>query len=75
MMSNAVLAGALTAAYLTILVLHLNPGFPLTVPAVAPLALVMALTYGLTAAVLFFLLIVLPVAAALSLLASKAGAL
>ena len=30
MLSNSLIAGALASAYLTILVLHLNPGFPLT---------------------------------------------
>ena len=59
MLSNSVIAGALTSAYLTILVLHLNPAFPLTVGAVAPLALVMAVAYGITVAVLFFGLIVI----------------
>ena len=58
MLSNSLIAGALASAYLTILVLHLNPAFPLTVGAVAPLALVMAVAYGITIAVVFYGLIV-----------------
>lgn len=59
MLSNSLIAGALTSAYLTILVLHLNPAFPLTPGAVAPLALVMAAAYGTTVAVVFYGLIVI----------------
>ena len=59
MLSNSMIAGALAAAYLTILVLHLNPAFPLTITAVAPLALAIALAYGVNLAVGFYILIVL----------------
>ena len=59
MLSNAVIAGALASAYLTILVLHLNPAFPLTLDALAPLALVMGLAYGVNIAAVFYALIVL----------------
>ena len=58
MLSNALIAGALASAYLTILVLHLNPAFPLTIAAVAPLALVMGVAYGLNLAAVFYALIV-----------------
>ena len=54
MLSNAALAGFLASAYLTVLVLHLNPGFPLTLAAVGPLVLVMAAAYGLNLAALFY---------------------
>jgi hypothetical protein len=59
MLSNAAIAGALASAYLTIVVLHVNPTFPLTPGAVIPLALIMALAYGVNIAVVFYLLIVL----------------
>lgn len=59
MLSNSVLAGILMAGYLTILVLYLNPSFPLTVSAVFPLAAVMTIAYGLTLAAVFYVLIVL----------------
>jgi hypothetical protein len=59
MLSNSAIAGALAAGYLTILVLHLNPVFPLTVDAVIPLAFVMALAYGVNLAAAFYLLIVM----------------
>lgn len=59
MLSNAAIAGALTSAYLTVVVLHVNPAFPLTISAVAPLALVMALAYGVNIGAAFYVLIVL----------------
>src|SRR5688572_26465532 len=59
MLSNAVIAGGLASAYLTILVLHLNPSFPLTANAVLPLTVVMALAYGVNLAAVFYVLIVL----------------
>jgi Type I phosphodiesterase / nucleotide pyrophosphatase len=59
MLSNSAIAGALASAYVTILVLHLNPSFPLTPNAVLPLALMMALAYGVHLAVAFYGLIVL----------------
>jgi hypothetical protein len=58
MLSNAVIAGALASAYLTILVLYLNPFFPLAPAAVLPLAVVMALAYGVNLAAVFYVLIV-----------------
>lgn len=59
MLSNAALAGALASAYLTVLWLHLNPSLPLSAATLAPLALVMALAYGLNLAVAGYMLIVL----------------
>ena len=59
MLSNAAIAGALAAGYLTILLLHLNPAFPLTVSAIAPLALATLMAYGVNIAVAFYALIVL----------------
>jgi len=58
MLSNAAIAGALASAYLTILVLYLNPFFPLSLNAVFPLAVVMALAYGINLAAVFYVLIV-----------------
>ena len=59
MLSNSAIAGALASAYLTILVLHLNPSFPLAPNAILPLAVVMGVAYGINLAVLFYVLIVL----------------
>ena len=59
MLSNALIAGALASAYLTIVVLHVNPTFPLTIASIVPLALVMGLAYGINLAVAFYVLIVL----------------
>jgi hypothetical protein len=59
MLSNAAIAGAIASAYLTILVLHLNPTVPLSVDDVAPLTLVMGLAYGINLAAAFYVLIVL----------------
>ena len=53
------IAGAVASAYLTILILHLNPAFPLTIDDVVPLALVMGLAYGVNLAAVFYVLIVL----------------
>lgn len=58
MLSNALLAGALASAYLVVLILQLNPGFPLTVPALAPLVAVVGLAYGLNLAIVFYALTV-----------------
>jgi hypothetical protein len=59
MLSNSVIAGAVASAYLTILILHLNPAFPLTIDDVVPLALVIGLAYGVNLAAVFYVLIVL----------------
>jgi hypothetical protein len=59
MLSNSVIGGALAAAYITVLVLHLNPLFPLTLGTVVPLAIALGLAYGVNIAVAFYALIVL----------------
>jgi Type I phosphodiesterase / nucleotide pyrophosphatase len=59
MLSNSVIGGALLSAYLTALVLHLNPAFPLRPSAVLPLALALFLAYGVNLAVVFYALVVL----------------
>jgi hypothetical protein len=59
MLTNSVAGGLLVAAYLTVLVLHLNPGLGLHVNAAIPLFVTMALFYGVHAAALFYALIVL----------------
>jgi hypothetical protein len=59
MLSNCVIAGALASAYLTVLVLHLNPQVPLAIEDLAVLALVMGLAYGVNVAAAFYVLIVM----------------
>jgi hypothetical protein len=58
MFTNAVVGGLVIAAYLTVLVLHLNPALELHPKGVIPLFLTMALFYGVHAAALFYALIV-----------------
>jgi hypothetical protein len=58
MLSNAAIAGALASLYVTILILHLNPSFPLNVGAVMPLALVLAAACGICVTTFFYTLIV-----------------
>jgi hypothetical protein len=57
MLTNSVIGGGLVALYLTILVLQLNPGFGLS--GLPPLAVTLALSYGVHAAAVFYALIVL----------------
>ncbi len=59
MLSNAVIAGALASTYLAILVLHLNPTFPLGPGAVLPLIVSLGLAYGTTATMLGYAILVL----------------
>ena len=59
MLLNSVLAGGLVTAYLTILFLQLNPALEWRLGAIAPLASVLFLSYGLHAAVLFYAALVL----------------
>ena len=59
MLSNSLITGALASAYLTILILHLNPSFPLSFDAILPLALAMGLAYGVNLAAVCYGLIVL----------------
>ncbi len=59
MLTNSAVAGLIVAAYLTVLVLHLNPGLGLHPGRSLPLLLTMAGFYGVHAAALFYVLIVL----------------
>ncbi len=67
-LTNSAIAGALTAGYLLITTLHLNPAFPLALPAVGPLAVALGLAYGANALVGFYALIVLRQIAAVQVL-------
>jgi predicted AlkP superfamily phosphohydrolase/phosphomutase len=58
MLTNSLLAGGLGAAYLTVLVLQLNPDIPLLSGTVWRWFLVLAVTYGLVLAAGFYALIV-----------------
>ena len=58
MLSNAVLAGAVAAAYVAALVLHLNPSIRLDDPAAWPLLGAVLLVYGVHLAVVFYAVIV-----------------
>ena len=59
MLTNSLLAGALGAAYLTILVLQLNPHVPLMSNTTWRWFATLALSYGLHLAVIFYLVMVL----------------
>lgn len=59
MLTNSLLAGALGAAYLTILVLQLNPQIPLVSGTTGRWFLTLALLYGVHLAVIFYLMMVL----------------
>jgi hypothetical protein len=59
MLTNSLLAGALGAAYLTILILQLNPQIPLVSNTTGRWFTTLALSYGLHLAVLFYLGVVL----------------
>ena len=59
MLSNAVLAGAVAAAYVAALVLHLNPSIRLDDPAAWPLLAAVLLVYGVHLAVFFYAAIVM----------------
>jgi predicted AlkP superfamily phosphohydrolase/phosphomutase len=58
MLTNSLVAGALGAAYLTIVVLQLNPHVPLISETTWRLYAALALFYGIHLAVLFYLLLV-----------------
>ena len=58
MLTNSLLAGALGAAFLTIIVLQLNPNVPLLSGTTWRLFVTLALFYGVHLAVLFYLLMV-----------------
>ncbi len=57
MLTNSIIGGGLVAAYITILVLQLNPGYRLA--GLLPLAITLELSYGVHAAATFYVLIVL----------------
>jgi hypothetical protein len=57
MLTNAVIGGLAVAAYLTILVLHLNPRFPLS--SLPSLSVTIAFSYGVNVAAAFYVLVVL----------------
>jgi predicted AlkP superfamily phosphohydrolase/phosphomutase len=59
MLSNSVIAGALAAAYLTVLVLQLNPTFPLSPRALFLLMVSLGLAYGTNVTLFCYALIVL----------------
>jgi len=67
-LTNSAIAGALLAGYLLIATLHLNPGYPIGVAEVAPLAVALGLAYGANALVGFYALIVLRQVAAVEVL-------
>ncbi len=54
MLSNAVIAAVIAAAYVVMLILHLNPGLRLDDPAAWPLIGAVLLAYGVHLAVLFY---------------------
>ncbi len=58
MLTNSLLAGALGAAFLTIIVLQLNPGVPLASGTTWRLFLTLGLFYGVHLSVVFYLLMV-----------------
>ena len=59
MLTNSIVAGALVGAYVTLLVLQLNPAVPLRSLAVVPLVLTWWLFYGIHASVFFYVLFVI----------------
>ncbi len=59
MLSNSVIAASLASAYLAVLVLQLNPQYPVDAGTIAPLGLMMAAAYGVNITVFFYALIVL----------------
>jgi hypothetical protein len=58
MLSNSVIAGGVASAYLAVVVLQLNPHYPVDVAPVTELALMLGAAYGINLAVLFYALIV-----------------
>ena len=58
MLTNSILAGALGAAYLTVLLLQLNPQIPIVSESALRWFATLALSYGLHLAVAFYLLMV-----------------
>ena len=54
MLSNAVAVGVVATVYVTVLFVLLNPSLPMTVGAIAPVAAVVALSYGIHATALTY---------------------
>jgi len=59
MLTNSVIAGGLAAGYLTVLVLQLNPQYPVDTGSIVPLVLMLGAAYGLNLTAVFYALIVL----------------
>ena len=59
MLTNSFVAGALVGAYVTLLVLQLNPAVPLHSLAAVPLVLTWWVFYGIHASVFFYVLFVI----------------
>ena len=59
MLTNSIVAGALVGAYVTLLLLQLNPSVPLRSLAVVPLVMTWWLFYGIHASVFFYALFVI----------------
>lgn len=59
MFSNAVIAGALGSAYVSLLILQLNPNLPLYPGVLAPLLVTIGLSYGANLTAVYYALIVL----------------
>ena len=54
MLTNSVIAGGVAAGYLTVLVLQVNPQYPVAASAVLPLALMLGAAYGLNLTAVFY---------------------
>jgi hypothetical protein len=59
MLTNSAIAGGLAAGYLLVVMLQLNPQYPVEAAAVTPLALMLGAAYGLNVTAIFYGLIVL----------------
>lgn len=59
MLTNAAIAGALAAGYLAVVVLQLNPHYPIDPGTLTPLGLMLGAAYGLNLTAIFYALIVL----------------
>ncbi|MBP1604565.1 MAG: hypothetical protein H6Q09_1737, partial [Acidobacteria bacterium] len=58
MFSNAAIAGGLASAYVSLLILQLNPNLPLYPGMLAPLLVTIGVSYGAHLAAIFYALIV-----------------
>jgi hypothetical protein len=59
MLTNSAIAGGLAAGYLTVVVLQLNPQYPIDAASLVPLGLMLGAAYGLNLTAVFYALIVL----------------